>query len=386
MREIGRKTAECDKKQPLVTRRMAPNPLTRQTGQLSEARGERAPVEALTHPHLAGVFHYCGGMPQQSLKQRLAALTAWGMGLFPVRVFQQFIAKQGPLLASGLAYQAIFAVFAALWVGFSVVGLIVAGNHQLQQPIIDALATSVPGLIKDSTGNGAVDPRVLLDAGVFTWTGVIALLGVLVTALGWLASARTAIRVIFDVPQQTTNFFLLKLKDLATAVGFGIALIVSAALSVVGSAATGWLLSVVGIPSTSVVAIVVGRILTLAIMFVLDAVILGSFFRLVSGEKIPWRRLRAGAVVGALALGALKVLGSSLLGVSKSNPLLASFAVILGLLIFFNVVCQIILLSASWIRVTMSDRGEHIDPVAEAARLEQERRDVAAARLSSRQA
>ena len=54
-----------------------------------------------------------------------------------------------------------------------------------------------------------------------------------------LASARTAIRIIFGVPQSKTNFFLLKLRDLGVALGFGLALVLSAALSVAGSAATG---------------------------------------------------------------------------------------------------------------------------------------------------
>jgi membrane protein len=125
---------------------------------------------------------------------------------------------------------------------------------------------------------------------------------------------------------------------------------------------------------------VFGKIVTLAVMFALDATILGGLFRVLSGVPIPWRRLRGGAIIGAITLGALKVLGGSLLGVSKSNPLLASFAVILGLLIFFNFVCQIILISASWIAVAMHDRGLSIDPVAEAARIEQERRELEAAR------
>jgi membrane protein len=277
--------------------------------------------------------------------------------LFAVRVFLNYGAVQGPILASGLAYQAIFAVFAGVWVGFSIAGLVVAGNHQLQQPIIDALSNSIPGLIKQpGSSSGAIDPKVLLNAGVFSWTGAIALVGVLVTALGWLASARAAIRIIFGLPQPKTNFFMLKLKDLGVAVGFGILLIVSAALSVAGSAGTTALLPLIGVSSNSVLGAIAGRIVTLAVMFALDATILGALFRVLSGVEIPWKRLRGGVLAGALGLGALKVLGGSLLGVSKSNPLLASFAVILGLLIFFNFVCQVILISASWIRVAVDDR------------------------------
>jgi membrane protein len=295
--------------------------------------------------------------PKPKKPSRFSPLIGRVKKLFVVRVLLYYSNAQGALLASGLAYQAIFAVFAAVWVGFSVIGLIVARDAQLQKPLIDFLAASVPGLIKSSTGSGAIDPRALLNAGTFTLFGIIALMGVLVTAVGWLASARTAIRIIFGVPQFKTNFFLLKLRDLIVALGFGLALVVSAALSVAGTAATGFGLDLLGISPHSLLGNIAGKSVTIALSFVLDALILGALFRVLSGVQIPWRRLFSGVVVGAVALGALKVLGGSLLGVSKSNPLLASFAVILGLLIFFNFVCQVILLSASWVSVALDDRG-----------------------------
>jgi membrane protein len=311
---------------------------------------------------------------------RFAPLIGWVKGLFVVRVLTYYGSAQGSLLASGLAYQAIFAVFAAVWVGFSIIGLVVAGNADLQKPLIDLLANAVPGLIKTSTSAGAIDPKMLLSAGALKLAGIIALVGVLVTALGWLASARTAIRIIFGLPQLKTNFLLLKLRDLVVGIGFAIVLIVSAALSVAGSALTTGLLPLIGVSSHSFIGAALGRIVTLAVMFALDAVTLGGFFGVMTGVRLPWRRLLGGSLVGAIALGALKVLGGSLLGVSKNNPLLASFAVILGLLIFFNFACQIILIAAAWISVGMADRKIPMDPRAEAVRLEQERKDVEAAK------
>ena len=303
--------------------------------------------------------------------------------LFAVRVFLYYSSAQGPLLASGLAYQAIFAIFAAVWVGFSVVGLIVAGNHDLQKPLIDLLSNAVPGLIKSSAhSSGAIDPKVLLSSRAFTLTGIIALVGVLVTALGWLASARTAIRILFGLPQAKTSFIILKLRDLAVGVGLGIALIISAALSVAGSALTTVLLPVIGVSEHSFIGAALGRVVTLAVMFALDAVTLGGLFSIMAGVRIPVRRLLGGSLVGAFALGVLKVLGGSLLGVSKNNPLLASFAVILGLLIFFNFVCQVILIAAAWIKVAMADRSMPMDAAAEAARLEQDRKDLEAAKAA----
>jgi membrane protein len=313
---------------------------------------------------------------------RFAPLIAWVQKLFVVRVFVYYSSAQGPLIASGLAFQAIFAVFAAVWVGFSIVGIVVAGNHSLQQPLIKVLSDAVPGLIKTSTSAGAVDPNALLNTGAFTLSGIIALIGVLVTALGWLASARTGIRILFGLPQPKTNFLLLKLRDLAVGLGFAVVIIVSAALSVAGSAATSALLPLIGVSSDSVVGTILGKIVTLAVMFVLDAVSLGGFFSVMSGVRIPFRRLVGGVLLGAVGLGILKVLGGTLLGVSKNNPLLASFAVILGLLIFFNFVCQVILIAAAWIKVGMADRNMPMDREAEAARLAQERKDLEAARVA----
>jgi membrane protein len=318
--------------------------------------------------------------PKPTKPGRFAPLIARIKKIFVVRVVLYYLSAQGPLLASGLAYQAIFAVFAAVWVGFSIVGLIVAGNHDLQTPLINLLSNAVPGLIKTpGSSSGAIDPKVLLSAGAFTVSGVIALVGVLVTALGWLASARTGIRLLFGLPQPKTNFVLLKLRDLGVGVGLAIALIVSAALSVVGSALTTDLLPVIGVSSHSFLGAVASRVVTLAVMFALDAVTLGGFFSIMAGVKIPFRRLVGGSLVGAVALGALKVLGGSLLGVSKNNPLLASFAVILGLLIFFNFACQVILISAAWIKVGMADRNLPMDAAAEAERLQQERARAEAA-------
>ena len=64
----------------------------------------------------------------------------------------------------------------------------------------------------------------------------------------------------------------------------------------------------------------------------------------------------------------LKVLGSSLLGGASKNPLLASFAVIIGLLIWFNLICQVILLSGAWIAVSVSDDGTRSRPEGNAGR------------------
>ncbi len=300
-------------------------------------------------------------------------VVAWVMALKPVRVFQEYAAHRGPLLAAGLSNQAIFAVFAAIWVAFSVFGLVVAAQPELQAALLKVLADAVPGLI-DTGDGGAIDPGDLVDTTVLGWTGAIALAGLFFTALGWLASARDAVRLLGDLPAPRTNFLLLKLKDLGLALGFGALLIVSAALSVLSSQALEGLLDLVGIRDDAAAAIA-ARVASIALMFVIDAIVLAAFYRVLAGVHIPLRFLAEGALLGAVALGALKVLGTSLLGGATNNPLLAGFAVILGLLIWFTLVCQVILIAACWIFVSMADAGVPLDRRLAAEREAEEERE-----------
>lgn len=268
-----------------------------------------------------------------ALKETITTLVERVMRLKPVRVFQHYGAHRGGLLSQGLSYQAIFAVFAGIAVGFSVLGAVLQSRPDILRSLIDLIAANVPGLIDDGSGEGAIDPETLLESVPFTLTGAIALALLLFTATGWLSSGREAVRALFELPGPTLNPVLAWLKDLGLALAFGAALLGSAALSV-------WL-GGFGIP----------------LMLVLDAAILAGFLRVVSGIRIPFRVLWQGVALGAVALGVLKILGTTLLGGATSNPLLASFAVIIGLLIWFNLVCQAILLSAAWVAVSAQDAG-----------------------------
>ena len=291
-----------------------------------------------------------------TVRQRIAAVTAWVQNLKPVRVFMQYNAKGGPLLAAGLSYQALFAVFAAIWVGFALVGFAIKSNPELEGALLGMLATNVPGLL-DTGDGGAIDAEKLFATGILTWTGAIAAVGLLFTALGWLASGRDAVRLLFGLPTVPTNFLLLKLKDLGLALGFGLAMILSAGLSVFSTAALGTVFDWLGIDQKSDAVIIAARAVGLLLVLILDAVVLGTFYRIVSGIRIPFRQFAQGVLLAGLALGVLQALGSTLLGGATRNPLLASFAVIIGLLIWFNLICQITLVGATWIAVSADDAG-----------------------------
>lgn len=298
------------------------------------------------------------------LPARVAAIIATVQKWRPVRVFTRFSEQRGGILAAGLAYQGLFATFAGIWVAFSIAGLFLRSNSVLTTELFAQINTALPGLIDIGDGKGAVSRSDLFEAGILSFTGAIALVGLLITTINWFGSGRDAVRAMFTEGPPRGNVIVLKLKDLALATAFGFALLLSAALSVASTAALEAIFDWLGADRDSMPAIIVARGVGLVLVFALDAIVLASFYRVVAGVAIPVRRLVGGSLVGAAALGVLKAVGSSLIGGATSNPLLASFAVIVGLLIWFNLVCQVILLGASWIAVRMSDDRPAIQDVA----------------------
>ena len=154
-------------------------------------------------------------------------------------MFLRYQEHRGPILAGGLSYQSIFAVFAALWVGFSVAGLVLRANPRAELGVLrhDQLLDSRADRHRQRQGRGDGRP-----AAADRHPGLVRRHrrgGLLLTGLGWLASARDAVRALFDLPGERTNFLLLKLKDFGLALGFGAVLLVSAALSVVAPRRSG---------------------------------------------------------------------------------------------------------------------------------------------------
>ncbi|MEO6201122.1 MAG: YhjD/YihY/BrkB family envelope integrity protein, partial [Cryobacterium sp.] len=175
---------------------------------------------------------------------KITALAQQVMAWRPVRVFNHFSDSRGAVLAAGMAFQSIFAVFAAIWVGFAIAGLWLTSNPLLTRELFDLINRSIPGLIG---ADGVIDPTELANASVLSWTGAVALVGLLATALGWLSTTAQAIRTIFGMPRDKTFFAKAKLRELILGLLFGLALVVSALVSLASTWALGAVFGLVGL-------------------------------------------------------------------------------------------------------------------------------------------
>ena len=68
--------------------------------------------------------------------------------------------------------------------------------------------------------------------------------------------------------------------------------------------------------------------------------------------------LRQAALVGGVLLTVVKLFGAQLIAAATKSPLLGSVVVVVGLLFWLNLIARIVVLSASWAAVSLTDRED----------------------------
>jgi membrane protein len=324
--------------------------------------------------------------------ERATALTQRTLGLFPVRVWRHFLQHNGFLLAAGVSYQALFAIFAAIYLAFAIAGLWLGGSEEAVDGLIDMINNYIPNLILPQGEGGVVTPEQVKDiaantTGVLSITGLIALGTVIWTAIGWVTFSRRATRDIFGLPPDRRSYVILKARDLLAAVIFGAALVAGSLLSSASAAVLSWLLSLLGWDSGSDGVNISIRIGTVLVSFALMSAALAAMVRFLTGTSLRWRTIWPGALLGGGAMTILQYGAGFLLSYTPSNPLLATFAIFIGLLLWVRVNGVVMLVASSWIAVSAQDRDLPLLPQTEAERRQAEYQALlTAARIRVRRA
>ncbi|WP_228479476.1 YihY/virulence factor BrkB family protein [Microbacterium atlanticum] len=316
---------------------------------------------------------------QTSLRQRFdeplsraTAITQRTLAWFPVRVWRHFLQHNGFLLAAGVSYQALFATFAAIYVAFAVTGLWLGGSQQAIDGLIDLINSYIPGLIAPEGGlftPQQVTEVATTNAGVLGITGIIALGTLVWTAIGFVTFTRRAVRDIFGLPPDLRSYFYLKARDLVGAGVFALALVLGFAATSLGTWALNWVVSLLGWDDASGWVGALTSIGTILISFVIYSAALGALIRFLTGTQLPPRRIVPGALLGGGAITVLQLFTGWLFIYTPTNALLATFAIFVGLLLWFRIIGIIMLVAAAWVAVSAEDDEIPLLPQTEAERL-----------------
>ena len=262
----------------------------------------------------------------------------------PWRAWKRYGDARGNILAAGVSYFAFFSVFPAVTLALTVFGFVLRGHPDLLASVFDQLGAYLPGLIRDAQHPDGLIPIQAPPAAALTIAGVISFVTLVLAGMGWLGAVREGIRAVFGARGPAGNLVTTKLRDLGVLFTLGLGVLLTAVLTTVAGAASGWIAERVGMTGG-------GWILSLAgfpVSVLADTALMMLLMRVLSGVRVPWRVLVQGALVGGVGFSLLKLFAEALLARLTANPLFASIAVVLGLLIWLNLIARLTLISAAW--------------------------------------
>lgn len=290
------------------------------------------------------------------LASLLPWLNAWAGQMFPLRVWNLYTRRRGPLLAAGSAYLMFFSVGAMLVAGFAILGMVAADNEVLRDAVIDLVAVSTPGLI-DTGDGGLATPEDLLGTGSFGTTLLVSLAALLITAMGWINGLREGIRSILGLARDRTNPILSKVRDAGTLLILAVALVLTSVLGLLSTAAMDGISEFLGWGSFLTGA--TAQLSSLGLMLILDVAVAMIMFSIAARVRVRRRVLLLAALFSGVGATVLRFFSALLLSGVTSNTLLAPFAVILGLFVWFYLLSQVYLLSAAIAAVLAADLRPH---------------------------
>jgi membrane protein len=282
--------------------------------------GERdAPAEVLTP--IPGTPIDPEPRPKPKAVRSLEAKTPWAtVGWMAVARFK---ASRSPLIAGGTAYYAFLAMFSLLAAAFGVAAIL--GADGFTDWLTDALAEALPGLV----GDEGLDTDTLIRIG--RTTSIVGLAAMIWSGSAVMVAASDAIHHLYGAPPDGRNLLARRGYLIGWLALLGPLVVLSYTLTAAAGSFGTELLDELGLEST------VTRVLVLvgawALTVALDVGILALLLGRLGGILPPRAALVLGAVVGAVLIGGLKLLMSTIVGWSLSKPEYGAFALPISILV-----------------------------------------------------
>jgi membrane protein len=256
-----------------------------------------------------------------------------------IRAFGRYQAEGGDRLAAAVTYFAFLSFFPLLVLAFSVAGFLVDAYPSLRADLVEQINEFLPGL------SDKLDVETIGQAKA--GAGVLGLLGLLYAGLGWIDALRQALRTMWHHNVEVGNIVTRKLLDVVILAGLGVTLLASLAVSGFASAATDSLLDLANV-ETGTVGRTAVKLLGVGLAVLVDTVVFIYLFTRLPRLSTPFREVLKGAVLGAVGLELLKIVGAVLVQRTTNNPVYGAFAVVVGLLIWLNLVSRFTMFVAAW--------------------------------------
>jgi membrane protein len=267
-----------------------------------------------------------------------------------VRMQEHYTSVKAGQQAGAVTYYAFLSFFPILALSFFVVGWIAKVYPAARSDLRDAINGLLPHLVGSKPGQIRLDDVESAAAAV----GLVGLVVLLYSGLGWLSAMRDALAVVFELPaREQPNFVVGKIRDVSTLAVIGTVLLLSVAVAgLVG----GFSLDVLAWAGLSSELDWLVKLLTLVLGFAANVLLFFTMFVLLAEPRTPRRSLWSGALLGAVGFEVLKQLSGRLFAATQGSPAFQAFGIALILLVWINYFSRVVLYSAAWAHTSRAAR------------------------------
>ncbi|MDO9378022.1 MAG: YhjD/YihY/BrkB family envelope integrity protein [Nocardioidaceae bacterium] len=261
------------------------------------------------------------------------------------RMNDRYTRVGGNLLAGGVTYFGFLSFFPLLAMAFAVAGWVSNIYPEANDTVVTAVQGILPGIISDQPGDGSITLDQITEAAATV--GLVALVGLLYTGLGWIQALRESVAATFELSVARRPSFLIgKATDLLALVVIGLVLTISVSITSLVGGFTDVILDLVQTPGViaEVVVYVAGALVGLAASTLLFFAIFSILGR---GAHVPAKARRAGALLSAIGFEALKFLVVYVLG-SVGGTAFAPLALAITLVVWINYCSRLTVYGAAW--------------------------------------
>ena len=242
-----------------------------------------------------------------------------------------------------MTYFGFLSVFPVLALAFFVVGWVAKVYPDAQDTLVTAIESMFPGLI--GAGDNQLNIEDIEDSAATA--GIIGLVGVLYSGLGWLSALRDALITVFALPaREQPNFVMGKVRDLITLAIIGAVLLFAVAFTGIVSGFSEDLLGWLGLSTE------LGWLVTAAHHRARPARQRRALLRDVPAagraRTSPKRAMWSGALLGAVGFEILKQISGLLIRATQGQPAFQVFGLALILLVWINYFSRVVLYAAAW--------------------------------------
>jgi membrane protein len=247
---------------------------------------------------------------------------------FVVGVARKYAQDRAYRHAARIAYYAFFSVFPLLLAFVSIVGFVLQSRPSLRRHILDSALSTLP----------VIGPFVRNDVNTIGGSGIALFIGIalaLWAGLGITIALGQALDDVWSVaPIDELGYVSRRLRGLATLALVGLGIVASAVL---GGLTTSGRLGGVG-----------ETVAAVALSLAVDAVALAAAFRLLTTHETSLRDLLPGVVLATLGMLTLQLIAGWYLNwtIGHASATYGLFATVIGLLAWFSLASQLLLVSA----------------------------------------